>query len=111
MKSFVTGLLFVLTVSALAFAQRGSQQQKPAQVAAGNPSDEQTISVNVDLVNILFTVADKKGKFVTNLKKEDFKVFEDEKNQAVTNFSSETDLPDHCADHRYQRQHSRQAAF
>ena len=93
MKSFVTGLLLVLTVSALALAQRGSQQQKPAQVAAANPTDEQTLSVNVDLVNILFTVADKKGKFVTNLKKEDFKVFEDEKNQAITNFSSETDLP------------------
>jgi len=93
MKSFVTGLLLVLMVSALALAQRGSQQQKPAQVAAANPTDEQTLSVNVDLVNILFTVADKKGKFVTNLKKEDFKVFEDEKNQAITNFSSETDLP------------------
>ena len=67
-----------------------SQQPQPGQPS---PPGDQTISVNVDLVNILYTVADKKGKFVTNLKKEDFKVFEDEKPQAVTNFSSETDLP------------------
>src|SRR5204863_7350180 len=56
-------------------------------------TDDQTISVNVDLVNILFTVADRKGKFVTNLRKDDFKIFEDEKIQSITNFSSETDLP------------------
>ena len=54
---------------------------------------DQTISVEVNLVNILFTVADRKGKFVTNLKKEDFKVFEDERIQSVTNFSSENNLP------------------
>src|SRR5438309_10004504 len=44
-------------------------------------------------VNILFTVADRKGKFVTNLRKDDFRVSEDEKAQSITNFSSETDLP------------------
>src|SRR5438309_10109455 len=44
-------------------------------------------------VNILFTVADRKGKFVTNLRKDDFRVSEDEKAQMITNFSSETDLP------------------
>jgi VWFA-related protein len=47
----------------------------------------------VNLVNILFTVADRKGKFVTNLRKEDFKVFEDERIQSISNFSSESNLP------------------
>jgi len=55
--------------------------------------DEQTISVNVDLVNVLFTVADKKGKFVAGLKQESFKVYEDGKPQSITNFSADTDLP------------------
>ena len=91
-KSFVTGLVVVAALSTFTLAQRGSQQPRPAEPAA-RPADDQTISVNVDLVNILFTVADKKGKFVTNLRKEDFRVFEDEKSQAITNFSSETDLP------------------
>src|SRR5436853_168709 len=99
MKSFVTGLVVVAALSTFTLAQRGSQQPRPAEPAArpaepaARPADDQTISVNVDLVNILFTVADKKGKFVTNMKKEDFRVFEDERPQAITNFSSETDLP------------------
>jgi VWFA-related protein len=49
--------------------------------------------VDINLVNILFTVADKKGKFITGLKKEDFRIFEDDKLQTVASFSSETDLP------------------
>jgi len=86
------GLVVVAALSTFTLAQRGSQQPRPAEAAA-KPADDQTISVNVDLVNFPVTVADKKGKFVTNLKKEDFKVFEDEKFQAITNFSSESDLP------------------
>ncbi len=91
MKKVLLGLVVVVALSRFAAGQRGQQPQpKPPEPA--KPSD-QIIQVNVDLVNILFTVADKKGKFVTNLKKEDFRVFEDEKTQNVTNFSSETDLP------------------
>ncbi len=65
--------------------------------ARQNPStpknDEQTISVNVDLVNVLFTVANKSGKFVSGLKQESFKVLEDGKPQSITNFSADTNLP------------------
>ncbi len=64
---------------------QGQQPQKPER--------DQTISINVDLVDLLVSVADKKGKFNTSLKKDDFKIFEDEKIQSITNFSSETDLP------------------
>src|SRR5947209_8548109 len=104
MKSFVAALVLVAALSTFTLAQKGppakkgtpaqkgSQQPRPAEPVA-KPADDQTISVNVDLVNILFTVADKKGKFVTNMKKEDFRVFEDERSQSITNFSSETDLP------------------
>jgi VWFA-related protein len=43
----------------------------------------------------VFTVTDKngKGRFITNLSKEDFKVYEDDNLQTVTNFSTETNLP------------------
>src|SRR2546427_917393 len=98
MKHLVAGFVLCVAMSSFVPAQRGQPQQKsqpqqrPAEAPA-KPADDQTISVNVDLVNILFTVADKKGKFVTNMKKEDFRVFEDERPQAITNFSSETDLP------------------
>ena len=91
MKSLISGLVLVVALSSFGLAQRGSQQQKPGEPAA-RPADDQTISVNVDLVNILFTVADRKGKFVTNLRKDDFRVFEDERPQAITNFSERPPL-------------------
>src|SRR5881296_2056568 len=93
MKRLVMGLLLCAALSSFAAAQRGQQPQRPAPEPPAKAADDQTISVNVDLVNILFTVADKKGKFVTNLRKDDFRVFEDEKAQNITNFSGETDLP------------------
>src|SRR5262249_5963861 len=97
MKRVVIGLVLALSLSSLVTAQRPPQQAPSAPAAPpatpAKPQDEQTISVEVNLVNILFTVADRKGKFVTNLKKDDFKVYEDDKAQTISNFSSETDLP------------------
>ena len=55
--------------------------------------DDQTLSVNVDLVNLVFTVFDRKGKFITNLNQGRFRVFEDNRSQTITNFSKETNLP------------------
>lgn len=60
---------------------------------ANRDGNQQTLSVNVDLVNVLFTVADKSGRFITNLRKDDFKVLEDDKPQSISNFSNETNLP------------------
>ena len=55
--------------------------------------DSATLKVEVNLVNILFTVRDKKGGLVGSLNKDDFKVFEDGKEQEVKYFNRETDLP------------------
>jgi VWFA-related protein len=44
-------------------------------------------------VNLLFTVADKKGRFVTDLKKEDFEIVESKKSQNILEFVAETNLP------------------
>ena len=49
--------------------------------------------VHVDLVNVLFTVTDRKGKLVTDLERENLKIYEDNKPQAITNFTRETELP------------------
>jgi Ca-activated chloride channel homolog len=51
-----------------------------------------TIGVNVDLVLMYTSVFDKAGKFVPGLKKDNFKLFEDGIQQAVTTFSQE-DVP------------------
>jgi Ca-activated chloride channel family protein len=52
-----------------------------------------TIRVPVDLVNVLFTVVNKKGQLISNLSRDDFKVYEDGKPQKILFFGRETNLP------------------
>ena len=69
----------------------GTQQPKPTPAAQ---ADEPTrITVDVTRVDMLFTVTDKKGRFVTDLTKDDFEVFEGKKPQTIQEFSAESDLP------------------
>jgi Ca-activated chloride channel family protein len=74
-------------------------QQPPARPPAQQPklvehADEPTrITVDVTRVDMLFTVTDKKGRFVTDLAKADFEVFEGKKPQTIQEFSAESDLP------------------
>jgi VWFA-related protein len=49
--------------------------------------------MDVDLVDVLFTVSDRKGRLVTSLPKEAFQVFDNNNAQVITHFSSETDMP------------------
>jgi Ca-activated chloride channel family protein len=55
--------------------------------------DKNRITLDVSRVNMLFTVSDKKGRFVTDLNKDDFEVFETKKPQSIIEFSAESDLP------------------
>jgi VWFA-related protein len=52
-----------------------------------------TIKVDVDVVNILFNVRDKRSGLIGNLTKDDFTIFEDGKQQEIKYFNRETDLP------------------
>jgi len=53
-----------------------------------------TIVKQVDEVNVVFTVTDKRGKFVKDLKQDDFSVVDDNKPaKAIRSFRSETNLP------------------
>ncbi len=54
--------------------------------------DTQTLKVNVNLVNIYFSVRDKSG-FITGLKKNDCSIFEDKEPQTLKNFTQEKNLP------------------
>ena len=71
----------------MAQAPMRPQQTRPAEDAPA------TIKVDVDIVNILASVRDKKGALVPNLEKNDFTVFEDGKQQDIKYFTKETDLP------------------
>jgi VWFA-related protein len=78
--------LFVIGAAGLSLA---GQDQKAAKV---EPSDTRII-LDVTRVNMLFTVTDKKGKFITELGKEDFQVIESKKPQTIQEFTAESDLP------------------
>ena len=55
--------------------------------------DLPSIKVDVDLVNILTSVRDKRGALIPGLQKEDFAILEDGKPQPIKYFTKETDLP------------------
>jgi Ca-activated chloride channel family protein len=73
----------------------GQKSLSTEQVPPQNSQDEATTKITLDVtrVNVLFTVTDKKGRFVTDLGKEDFQVMESKKPQTIQEFSAESDLP------------------
>jgi VWFA-related protein len=67
----------------------------PASKAEAQPTDigdVQTLKVNVNLVNVYFSVRDKNG-FITNLHKDDCSIYEDKALQKTKNFTQEKNLP------------------
>ena len=79
-------LLFVFALGAALLAQPPSKTPPAEELPAA-------ISVDVDVVNILASVRDKRGGLVANLEKNDFTILEDGKPQDVKYFTRETDLP------------------
>ncbi len=59
----------------------------------GPPQEQTTLRVDVDLVNVLCTVQTRQGQFVTDLKRQDFRIEEDGVTQSVTHFAREVTLP------------------
>lgn len=83
MKWYLAGALAAIA----AFAQE-------PKTGAPKPADpSQTIVLDVTRVSFLLTVSDKRGRFVTDLTKDDFEVFESKRPQEILEFSAETDLP------------------
>ena len=56
-------------------------------------AQDEPIRVDVNLVSVLASVRGKGGALISNLTKDDFKIFEDGKEQQIKNFTRETDLP------------------
>ena len=99
MKQYFFKLLFILTIFSFAFTTL-FQEFTQAQKVRINPTlkpktkkDSDNLIINVELINVLFTVKDRKGRLVTDLQRPNFKLYEDNKLQKITNFSQETNLP------------------
>src|SRR5579864_3891340 len=98
-RTLVIAVVIALLAVAAAWAQQSpppAPAQPPAQSSpppAAQADRQGTIVRNVNLVDVLFSVVTKREKLVTDLTKDDFKVYDDGVQQEITSFSQPTDLP------------------
>jgi VWFA-related protein len=72
-------------------AQAPAQSDNPAK---SEPDDSlTTLKTTVNEVRVVFTVTDRHGRYIKDLKSNDFKVIDDQKPAELRSFRSETDLP------------------
>lgn len=84
--------LAFLLAGALGLSLQAQQPSQKTSEAASEGNDTRII-VDVTRVNVLFTVTDKKGHFITDLAKNDFQVLENKRPQNIMEFTAESDLP------------------
>jgi len=71
-----------------------SDQKPPDSADTSNDQSLPTIRSRTDEVNVVFTVMDKKGRHITDLKQNDFRVVDDNKPpEQIRSFQAETNLP------------------
>jgi VWFA-related protein len=73
--------------------QMDATPKPPTTTTPKQPDDEDVLSVETNLVNVLFNAVDKDRRFVTTLTREDVRVFENDVPQQVSLFERETSLP------------------
>ncbi|HKP71229.1 MAG TPA: VWA domain-containing protein [Pyrinomonadaceae bacterium] len=112
MTRFALSLLLVCLISASAFSQTRTRPRtapgikndatkttrikptiedpmaKPPPPPASKPTEDEVVRVETNLVTTPVSVLDRSGRFIGNLRKRDFKIFEDGKAQEVTYFQS-----------------------
>jgi Ca-activated chloride channel homolog len=97
-KSFAV-LLVLLLCEAAPFLAQQPQNPPPSPQATPPPQEGQvqksqtTIPVTVNLVDVLFTVLDRRNKLVPDLGQKDFQVLDDNVPQDIRYFSRQSDLP------------------
>ncbi len=86
-------LVFVFILTALASipiaAQDDAQKERPRRALPAETEPQEIIRIDTDLVPVDVTVTDPQGRLVRNLKKEDFKLFEDGVERPIASFNVE----------------------
>lgn len=101
MRYFVAAFVSVLLALAQAPKQTSpaklitGKQASPTKPSPAKPESDETTTITLDVtrVNMLFTVTDKKGRFVTDLGKDEIDIIEGRKKQNILEFTAESDLP------------------
>jgi Ca-activated chloride channel homolog len=98
-KPFLVSAMVLAAMLMSPLRDRGQQSPPPPpppQDPSQNPPPGQNptvIPIRVNLVDILFTVLDRRNKLISNLEKSDFKIFDDKAPQEIRYFSKQNDLP------------------
>src|SRR6266478_1631953 len=105
MRRTITSIFLVLALLLLPltdWAQQSSPDSQPQEAAPAKPAtpkqdpaqkSDQTIISVVNLVDVLFTVLNRRNKLVPELEKGDFKIWDEKAPQEIRYFSRQTDLP------------------
>jgi len=80
-KKIAHALIFAFLCALASFAQTPTPTPKPV------ADDETVVKISTTLIQLDVTVTDKKGNVVTDLKPEDFEIFENGEKQEISNFS------------------------
>ena len=87
-------LISILLLSSLVFAQENKAQNKKSQppppqtTRPAESEKEETIRIDSTLVTIPVSVIDREGSYLLNLTNKDFKLYEENSPQEITNFSA-----------------------
>lgn len=82
-KSRIALLILVMSPSAMVAAQTPA----PSSVANAGDGQDEIIRVDTNFVTVPVRVVDRDGRYITNLRKEDFQIFEDGVEQEVAFFA------------------------
>lgn len=83
MRKFIPTLAFIGLCLSAVFAQNTNPSPTPKPSA----NDDDVVKISTALIQVDVTVTDKKGKIVSDLKPEDFEIFENGEKQNISNFS------------------------
>src|SRR6266699_1288232 len=105
MRRVITSISLVIALLLIPLADKAQQPSTdsiPQSRAPAHPAtpkqeptqqSDQTIKTVVNLVDVLFTVLNRRNKLAPELEKGDFKIFDEGKPQEIRYFSRQTDLP------------------
>jgi Ca-activated chloride channel family protein len=101
LKNHLVFLSTLVLACAVAAAQQPAATPSPAAAGQQEPGNQKlekvpTVRIRTDEVNVVFTVVDKDGRFVRDLKQDQFKILDNKlPPRQVMNFAAQTDLPLH----------------
>src|SRR5213595_487845 len=104
MRRIITSIVLALALLLLPLTDQAQQSspdkpQAPAPAQSAAPQQDptqqsdQTIKSVVNLVDVLFTVLNRRNKLVPELEKSDFKIWDDKYPQEIRYFSKQSNLP------------------